>query len=197
VGAGRLATGVEGDDLSNLAEFEPDRLGRADEGEAFEHVVVVLAVARGRALGQVEDTDVLVVSDRLDRHPRTLRHLPDAHGSSLGLDPPPWWRVDTGSMDVTLLYFDGCPSWTIARDRLREVMRRAGLDERSLTYRKVETPEDAETVGFRGSPTIPVVRRDPFGGESVAVAFACRLYQTPAGPDGAPSTDQLLTVLAP
>jgi hypothetical protein len=100
-------------------------------------------------------------------------------------------------MDVTLLYFDGCPNWTLARDRLREVMRRAGLDERSLTYRKVATPEDADAVGFRGSPTILIDGRDPFGGASAAVSFACRLYQTPAGPDGAPSTDQLLAVLAP
>lgn len=100
-------------------------------------------------------------------------------------------------MDVTLLYFDSCPNWTLARDRLRYVMRRAGLDERSLTYRKVETPEDADAVGFPGSPTILIDGRDPFGGELAPVGFACRLYQTPAGPDGAPSTDQLLAVLAP
>jgi hypothetical protein len=99
-------------------------------------------------------------------------------------------------MDVTLLYFDGCPNWTLARDRLREVMPRAGLDERPLTYRRVETPEDAETC-FRGSPTILIDGRDPFGGESAPVGLACRYYETPSGPAGAPSTDQLLAVLVP
>jgi hypothetical protein len=98
-------------------------------------------------------------------------------------------------MDVTLLYFDGCPNWTLARDRLREAMRRAGLDERSLTYRTVATPEDADAAGFRGSPTILINGRDPFGGESAPVGLACRRYQTPAGPDGAPSADQLFAVL--
>lgn len=100
-------------------------------------------------------------------------------------------------MDVTLLYFDGCPNWTLAHDRLAEAMRRAGLDERSVSYREVTRLEDAEAVGFRGSPTILIDGHDPFGGEADAVGFACRLYQTPAGPDGAPSADQLLAVLAP
>jgi hypothetical protein len=99
-------------------------------------------------------------------------------------------------MDVTLLYFDGCPNWTLARDRLREVLPRAGLDERFLTYRMVETPEDADAIGFRASPTILIDGRDPFVGESAPVGFACRFYETPAGPAGAPSIDQLLAVLA-
>lgn len=99
-------------------------------------------------------------------------------------------------MDVTLLYFDGCPNWIIARDRLREAMRRAGLDEGSLTLREVATPEEAEALRFPGSPTILIGGRDPFGGESSPVGFACRVYQTPAGPDGAPAADDLLAVLA-
>jgi hypothetical protein len=100
-------------------------------------------------------------------------------------------------MDLTLLYFDGCPNWALARDRLQEAMRHAGLDERSLACHPVATTEEAEAVGWRGSPTILVDGRDPFGGESAPVGFACRWYQTPAGPDGAPSTEQLLGVLAP
>lgn len=196
VGAGSLAAGTEGNDLPDLTQPEPDRLRRADEGETVEHVGVVVAVARGRAPGPVEDSDVLVEADRLDRHPGAPSHLTDAHGQIVGLDPPVNRRVDTGHVDVTLLYFDGCPNWTLARHRLQEAMRRAGLDEALLTCRRVATPEEAQAIGFAGSPTIWIDGRDPFGGESALVGFACRLYQTPAGPDGAPSADQLLAVLA-
>jgi hypothetical protein len=100
-------------------------------------------------------------------------------------------------MDITLLYFDGCPNWTLARDRLEAAVRRAGLDERSLRYRDVATPEEAEAAGFLGSPTILIDGRDPFGGQSAPVGFACRLYPTPAGPEGAPTVEQLLAVLSP
>ena len=99
-------------------------------------------------------------------------------------------------MDVTLVYFDGCPNWTLARDRLKAAMRRAGLDERSLRHRDVATPEEAQAVGFPGSPTILIDGRDPFGGESTPVGFACRFYQTAAGSEGAPSVEQLLAVLS-
>jgi hypothetical protein len=100
-----------------------------------------------------------------------------------------------GGMDVTLLFFDGCPNWMEARRRLRDAARRAGLDEGVVKYRKVATPEEAEKVRFRGSPTILIEGRDPFSDESVPAGLACRIYQTPSGPDGAPSTDQLVAVL--
>lgn len=100
-------------------------------------------------------------------------------------------------MDITVLYFDGCPNWILARDRLAAAMRRTGFDEGSLRYRDVASPEEAEAVDFPGSPTILIDGRDPFAGESVAVGYACRLYRTPAGPEGAPSLEQLLAVLSP
>ena len=100
-------------------------------------------------------------------------------------------------MDVTLLYFDGCPNWTLARDRLKAAMRRDGLNAQSLRYRDVATPEEAEAMGFPGSPTILIDGRDLFGTQSAPVGSACRVYQTPTGPEGAPSVDQLLAVLSP
>lgn len=100
-------------------------------------------------------------------------------------------------MDITLLYFDGCPNWTLARDRLAAAIRRAGLDEQSLRYRSVASPEGAEAVDFPGSPTILIDGRDPFGVDSAPIGYACRVYRTPAGPEGAPSVEQLLAVLSP
>ena len=95
-------------------------------------------------------------------------------------------------MDVTLLYFDGCPSWQTADRRLRELADELGFD---LAYRTVETAEAAEELPFRGSPTILVDGRDPFSRGDEPVGLSCRIYQTPGGPAGSPTTDQLREVL--
>ncbi|WP_228255210.1 hypothetical protein [Ornithinimicrobium avium] len=55
---------------------------------------------------------------------------------------------------VELFYFDGCPHWTLADERLSEALSRLGRDDVEVELRKVETAEDAERVGFTGSPTI-------------------------------------------
>ncbi len=100
-------------------------------------------------------------------------------------------------MNVTLQYFDGCPSWRLADERLREALREAGADGSAITYEKIETPEQAEEAGFRGSPTILVDGRDPFADEDAPVGLSCRIYQTDAGPAGAPSLSQLVVALRP
>ena len=54
-------------------------------------------------------------------------------------------------MQVTMLYFDDCPNWKVARQRLHEALGAAGLaKEVDVTYQMVDTPEEAERVGFRG-----------------------------------------------
>ncbi len=98
-------------------------------------------------------------------------------------------------MNVTLQYFDGCPNWRVADERLRKALREAGADGSQITYEKIETPEQAKEAGFRGSPTILVDQRDPFADEDAPVGLSCRIYQTDAGPDGAPSLAQLAVVL--
>lgn len=45
-------------------------------------------------------------------------------------------------MDVTLLYFEGCPSWKVADERLAEVA--AERPDITLTRRQVRTIEEAE-----------------------------------------------------
>lgn len=90
--------------------------------------------------------------------------------------------------DVTLLYFDGCPSWQIADARLGQLAAERDL---TVTRRRVETPEEAERLGFRGSPTILVDGEDVFARGDEPVGLACRLHQTPEGPAGAPTLDML------
>ncbi len=95
-------------------------------------------------------------------------------------------------MDVTLLYFDGCPSWRIAEERLAAVAAERGL---TVTRRRVETAEQAEEVGFRGSPSILVDGRDVFAEAHAPLGLACRVYQTPDGLAGSPTVEQLRTAL--
>ena len=94
--------------------------------------------------------------------------------------------------EVTLLYFDGCPSWKLAADRLRAL-----ADELELTivHAKVDSPEAAVRRRFRGSPTILVDGRDVFATGDEPVGLSCRLYQTPDGPSGVPTADQLRATL--
>ena len=93
---------------------------------------------------------------------------------------------------MMLQYFDGCPNWTIAADRLAAIA--AGRRDVTVTRQLVETPEDAEAIGFRGSPSILVNGTDLFPDVSASVGLACRIYITPdgfAGFAGAPTLDQL------
>ena len=89
---------------------------------------------------------------------------------------------------VTLLYFTDCPSWRTADERLRRLRDELGFE---LDRRLVETPEDAQRLGFRGSPTVLVDGRDVFARGDEPVGLACRIHQTPDGPAGAPTLEQL------
>lgn len=97
-------------------------------------------------------------------------------------------------MDVTLLYFDGCPNWKIADERLRLL----ALERPDITVRRqlVRTPEEAEQVGFLGSPSIQVDGIDVFAQPGSPVGLTCRMYPTPDGYAGAPTLDQLRPVVA-
>lgn len=95
-------------------------------------------------------------------------------------------------MDVTLLYFDGCPSWRTTDQRLRELADEFGFD---IDYRKVDTAEAAEHLSFPGSPTVLIDGRDPFARGDEPVGLSCRIYQTPHGPAGSPTLEQLRGVL--
>ena len=95
-------------------------------------------------------------------------------------------------MEVTLQYFDGCPWWQTTDQRLRQLAHEFEVD---VTYRKVETPKVAEELSFRGSPTILVDGRDQFAQGDEPVGLSCRIYQTPDGPAGSPTLDQLREVL--
>ncbi len=55
-------------------------------------------------------------------------------------------------MRVVLQYFNGCPNWRVADERLRDALAEVGAAS-EIVYQVVETPEHAARVGFTGSPT--------------------------------------------
>ena len=96
-------------------------------------------------------------------------------------------------MDISLLYFDDCPNWKIADERLAVIAaERADL---TVSRHLVETPEEAERVGFHGSPSILVDGVDVFADPDAGVGLSCRVYRTPDGLAGAPTVDQLREAL--
>jgi len=98
-------------------------------------------------------------------------------------------------VNVTLLYFDGCPSWRVADRRLREALTLVGHRDVRVEHRQVNTPEEAEAVQFHGSPTLLVDGHDPFAPENAPVGLSCRLYRTPHGLAGSPTVQQLSEAL--
>ena len=94
---------------------------------------------------------------------------------------------------ITLLYFDGCPNWQVAKERLEVVLRQLGKTG-TVRLERVETPQEAEELDFRGSPTILIDGKDAF--EAIGpTGLSCRVYRTDAGLEGAPSVEQLLVAL--
>lgn len=99
-------------------------------------------------------------------------------------------------MRVELLYFDGCPNWKLADERLSVALSTLGRADVVVERRQVETPEQAEELAFVGSPTIRIDGTDPFASATERVGLACRVYATSAGLSGSPETAQLLKVLS-
>jgi len=96
-------------------------------------------------------------------------------------------------MEITLQYFDGCPNWKLADERLAALVE--GNPGMVVTRHVVDTVEEAERVGFRGSPSILIDGIDPFARAGDPIGLSCRRYLTPDGYAGTPTVEQLKTVL--
>lgn len=99
-----------------------------------------------------------------------------------------------GPLEVTFMYFDSCPNWVAANAALAEA---AAAEEATLlvSYVNVSTPDEAERLGFGGSPTVLVDGVDPFAGDDAPVGFGCRVLVTPEGRQGVPSVEDFRSVL--
>jgi hypothetical protein len=94
-------------------------------------------------------------------------------------------------MKIEVLYFEGCPNHAPALDRLKAVLRQAGL---AIEVSEIEVSDEsaAETLQFFGSPTIRVNGLDiePDSRSVKDTGFACRRYS-----DGLPSEEMIRTAL--
>ena len=97
--------------------------------------------------------------------------------------------------DVRLVYFEDCPNWRVAEARLKEALARVGADPNTVIYQQVTTAEQAEALGFRGSPTILVNGIDPFADPDAPAGLSCRIYRAATGVQLAPTVEQLQTAL--
>lgn len=94
-------------------------------------------------------------------------------------------------MEITVQYFQGCPNVSLVTERLAA----AGVDSSVVRFVEVASQTDAEAIGFRGSPTVLVDHEDRFAAASAPAGFACRVYRTDSGFEGAPSVAQLQAVI--
>jgi hypothetical protein len=98
-------------------------------------------------------------------------------------------------MDLTLLYFDGCPHRELAEQRIRTALAAVGRDGWPVTHVVITSARDADRLGFLGSPTIRIDGRDPFARGDEQPSLSCRMFATPDGIHPAPSVEQLVTAL--
>lgn len=97
-------------------------------------------------------------------------------------------------VDIELLYFDSCPNWQVARDRIAQALAETGNAGTPITLRTIDTPDEAEREAFPGSPTIRIDGVDACG-PATGVGLTCRVYQTADGPAGAPTVADLVAAI--
>jgi hypothetical protein len=98
-------------------------------------------------------------------------------------------------MKVEILHIDACPNWEEAGRRTADALLATGHEHVPVVLRRLESPEDAATVPFAGSPTIVVDGADLFPTDSRITDLACRVYSTPDGLAGVPTSGQLVEAL--
>ena len=98
-------------------------------------------------------------------------------------------------MRATVVYFDGCPHWVLAHERLEHAVGHAGVRHVEIDPVPVATHEEALERGMPGSPTIPIDGADPFPGVGVPIGMDRRISTTEHGMNGAPSVAQIIEAL--
>jgi hypothetical protein len=113
----------------------------------------------------------------------------------MGLDLPVGWKAYGTAMRVQVLHVVDCPNAELARVRVREAARRAGVAI-DLREEIVTDERTAVAAGMRGSPTVLVGGRDVVTAAGETPALSCRLYRSDAGYDGAPPVDAIASAIA-
>jgi hypothetical protein len=92
--------------------------------------------------------------------------------------------------EITLLYFDGCPSWQPALENLEKVLESEQIPA-EITLVKIDSADQAQREHFLGSPSIRVNGVDLWPEERANYSLSCRVYHTPMGMRGSPTLEML------
>ena len=94
-------------------------------------------------------------------------------------------------MKIEILYFDGCPNYSPAMDRLRTVLAGEGLEPDVIAI-EVKDESTAKELKFFGSPTIRVNGLDVEAASRhvTETGFACRRYS-----GGLPSDEMIRSAI--
>ncbi|MDM4719176.1 hypothetical protein QTQ03_06030 [Micromonospora sp. WMMA1363] len=98
-------------------------------------------------------------------------------------------------MDVQLLVVADCPNEGPAAEVLRRALDDVGLTTVEFTTRIIEDQDEAEQIGFTGSPSVFIDGRDPFTEPDQRPALACRLYRDDTASSGVPPPEGLRQAL--
>ena len=98
-------------------------------------------------------------------------------------------------MKIEILHFNGCPTYRVTENTLRQVLVEEGM-QAEVELVTVNSNEEARRLRFPGSPTIRVDGRDLFPTpEREDWRLVCRVYITPEGLMGSPTAQMLKAAL--
>jgi hypothetical protein len=86
-------------------------------------------------------------------------------------------------------YASDCPSYKKTLDYLKEIINDESIDA-DLKLIRVDSTEDAQKVGFQGSPSIKINGED-IEGRKNGYSFTCRIYNIDGSLTGIPSKEYI------
>jgi hypothetical protein len=97
---------------------------------------------------------------------------------------------------ITILHTPGCPNAALARHRVERALARLRGPVPEIVVEEIANPDEAAERRFHGSPSLLFDGVDVFPTPASPAAFACRVYRTENGIEGAPSIEQIAAALA-
>ena len=96
-------------------------------------------------------------------------------------------------MKLELLYFNSCPSYKQALANIKAALKEKNLQAKLLLI-DVESEEQAEKVGFQGSPSVRINGED-LEGRDEGFSISCRVYNVNGKLTVAPSKEVIIAKL--
>lgn len=176
-------------DIRGFGQCETGGLGCTDKPQPSDDRLVIASIPVGFTAGRRKESLPLVEPDGLPVYAGNAGYFPDEHRPSLTLDLIQHCKVYREDMEITLQYFEDCPNWKIADERL--TILAGERPDITVTRQIIDAVEEAERAKFHGSPSILINGVDVFANASAPVGLACRRYLTGDGPAGSPTLEQL------